>query len=171
MVWDWISFSEKLLATLIGVIIGIPVAFWVDRLRKNSENLSKKKNLLNFLLKNLEKNLSLIQQAKKELPSHIIFYNLDLGAWTNLSNTLPILENDDLMRKILYVYYELEHISRKIDRQFDMHYSVSRAMGDYKEQRSELVNATISHIDKLEKEINELIQIIKSDQQPLDIHT
>ncbi len=151
------DFWSQLFATLIGVIAGIPVAFWIQKKIDFERVVDEKKYLIDFLSKNLERNLDLLRKAKKELPSKVIFYNLDLGAWNFVSQKIGIIKDNILAEDISRIFYQLGHLSRKIDRQYEMHYSAFAAMSNYPVQRQDLVKATIIHIDLLEKDIKEIL--------------
>ncbi len=94
---------------------------------------------------------------KKELPTMVIFYNLDLSTWNSLSfKKLDILDNFEIVKAINHVYYEYQHLSRKVDIQFQTHYSTLLAMSNYNQIRQSIVSPILAHIDPLIKESKEL---------------
>jgi len=85
----WQDFVSNTLATVLGVLVGIPVALWVDRLvahwqearevsQKQVLAAQRRHQLLQMLREALQKNHDLVVQMEQELrPETLIFYNVD----------------------------------------------------------------------------------------------
>jgi len=161
-----LEFFGSLLATIIGVMVGIPVALWVDRkiaMRHRKEEASR---VLLALKDEIKHNHDLLKQIKREIPVSVLFYTLDLSTWQATSEKrLDSIENYELLREISHLYYEYQHMARKIDMQFSMHYGVLRAMSAYPEIRSSIVNPILAHIDPLEEKT---LQVISEIERELD---
>lgn len=167
---DSLDFVLNLLSTLIGVLIGIPAALWIDRLTSTHHQREDAKRILTALNDELQHNLGLLKQMKKELRDNVIFYDLDLGAWQAItSKGLESIQNYDLVRRISSVYYEYQHMNRKIDVQFQMHYSPLLTMprNMYEKVRASLINPTVKHASQLEVSTNEVIEQIKKELEKL----
>lgn len=74
----WQDLTSNALATILGILIGIPVALWIDRLLSNwqeakeaSKKLAveaqKRRHLLQMFQGALEKNYDLVVQMEREL--------------------------------------------------------------------------------------------------------
>jgi len=157
------------LATLLGVVIGIPVALWIDRKTRKSAQREKAEAVLSALKEEINHNVDLLKQIQEELkPDIMITYNLDMNTWraTSLQEFEGIISHE-LLRKIFRIYYEFEHMSRKIDTQFNMHYSVVRATNVYLQEREKVVDSILSHASILEKEGKELVKEIEAELKKL----
>jgi len=75
-----------------------------------------------------------------------------MNTWraTSLQEFEGIISHE-LLRKIFRIYYEFEHMSRKIDTQFNMHYSVIRATSVYLQERKNIVDSILLHASNLKK--------------------
>lgn len=153
------SFLIQLSATFIAVIIGIPIALWLNRKYSEYKKREEKNSLIDFLKQNLKENLRLIEDMKKHFSQGVvIFYNVDLASWPLISQKVQLLDDTELQKKIFSVYYKLEHLSRKIDRQFEMHYSAFQAMGNYQKQRAQLIGSIVKHIDVIRQGIKGILK-------------
>ncbi|MFH1579764.1 MAG: hypothetical protein ABIE25_06365 [Thermoplasmatota archaeon] len=160
---DTVDFVVQLGATLIGVLLGIPAGLYLDRVVKSGETTQERRRLLKFFKRNLETNIRLLAQSKAELPRATIYYNLDLGAWPAVSEKVHLLRNDSLAEGLCRLYYELEHISRKVNLQFEMAFSTFSAIVGYGQIRSDLVmRGIIPHIDAVLREADRLLQAINA---------
>ena len=146
-------------ATLLGVGLGIPSALLIDRRLKLREKREGAVNVLSGLREEINHNIDLLGQIQRELnPNTMIYFNMDLNIWraTSLRDFEGTVSHK-LLRHIYQIYYEYEHLSRKIDTQFSMHYSVVRTTDIYAGERTTIVAAIINHAAPLEKESGELI--------------
>lgn len=152
-------------ATLLGVVLGIPSAFWIDRKMKQRKLREKAVSVLSGLKEEINHNLSLLKQIQNQLqPNTVIYFNMDVNTWraTSLQEFEGVISHD-LLRHIYRIYYEYEHLSRKINVQFSMHYSVVRAMTTYGAERATIVQAILNHAAPLEKESEELVNEINTE--------
>jgi hypothetical protein len=157
------------LATLFGVLIGIPAALWIDRKTRESTQREKAEAVLSALKEEINHNVDLLKQIQEELkPDTMITCNLDMNTWrvTSLQEFEGIISHE-LLRKIFRIYYEFEHMSRKIDAQFNMHYSVVRATNVYLQEREKIVDSILSHASILEKEGKELVKEVEAELKKL----
>lgn len=159
----------QFVATLFGVLIGIPTAFWLDRRITASHERERAKAVLTALREEVNHNLELLRQMQGEFKagSVMIYYNMDMNTWraTSLEDFEGIIKHE-ILRCIFTIYYEYEHLSRKIDVQFNMHYSVVRAM-DYSKEREQIVGAILIHASRLEKGSEQLIKEMESELERL----
>jgi len=163
-----LDFVTNLLSTLIGVLIGIPVALWIDRLTSASHQREDAKRILTALRDELQHNQNLLKQMQGELKTDVIFYNLDLSAWqATTSKGLESIRNYELVRQISDLYYEFQHMSRKIDVQFQMHYSSLLSYSNFEKIRASLVGPIIAHASQLEGTTSKVIAEIRKELEIL----
>ena len=66
------NFLIQLSATFIAVIIGIPIALWLNRKYTEYKKREEKNSLIDFLNQNLKENLRLIEDMKKHFSNGTI---------------------------------------------------------------------------------------------------
>jgi hypothetical protein len=159
-------------ATLFGVLIGIPVALGIDRIITKGREKGKAVFVLTALKEELIHNLELLKQIINELtaPTTMIYYNMDTNTWRTVKlEDFEGIINHEILRRIFAIYYEYEHLNRKIDTQFSMHYSVVRAMPTYEEERRRIIGSIRQHIvERLNGETQQLVNDIKTELERLN---
>jgi len=157
----WEDFIVQLTATLLGVIVGIPVALWLNRRYTMSKKTEERKDLLEFLKENLEDNKKILNNMLGNFDSDFIVHNrLNLATWPLFSKKINALNNLDLQKRILHTYYMLENISKKVEIKFEMHYSTFRAMQNYAQEREQLKLIIAGDIGIVNREIDEILNIL-----------
>jgi hypothetical protein len=155
----WEDFIVQLIATLIGVTLGIPVALWLNKRYSRYKKKDEKEILINFLKNNLENNQKILKEMQSRFANgYVIMEYLDTGSWSLFSQKINFLGNIELEKKILDTYYNLQQLSRKIDRQFEMHFSTFRAMNSYISDREHIKMSSMGQIGELRKEIEEILK-------------
>lgn len=169
-VMEFVDIFLRFLAPLLGVLFGIPFAFWIDRKTKERSKRERAIAVLSALKEEINHNVGLLKQIQNELkPNSMIYYNVDMNTWraTSLEEFEGIVSHK-LLRHIYRIYYEYEHMSRKIDTQFTMHYSVVRAMGKtYMKEREHIVGAILTHAKPLHDESKQLIEEMETELKRL----
>jgi hypothetical protein len=169
----WQNLVSTLLATILGVVFGIPVAFFIDRkitqwqekneiTKQKNALIQRKKQLLQLLSETLQKNLKLVEQMENQVkPEYVIFYNVDTLLLESTSSIrYEIIDDLNLNRQIDSIRYELLHLHRKVELQLEIEYTVFKAMGNYMTTRTELIGAIIAHIPRVKQEISDTLSII-----------
>lgn len=156
---EFVDVLLRFIAPLLGVLFGIPFAFWIDRKTRERSKRETAVAVLSALKEEINHNVGLLEQIQNELrPNSMIYYNLDMNTWRAMSlEEFEGIVSRKLLRHIYRIYYEYEHLSRKIDTQFTMHYSVVRAMDTYIKERERIVGAIQTHVKPLHKESKQLI--------------
>lgn len=171
----WQNFVSNSFATLIGIVIGIPVALLIDRLIKTKQEKEKiqeikkardqqKHQLLILIRDTLQKNFDLVNQIHDELkPEVVIFYNVDTLLLESISSIkYETIDDLDLNRRLDSIRYELLHLHRKIDLQLEIQYSAYRVMDNYPVVRSQIIRAVQDHLPRIIQEISETREIINA---------
>jgi hypothetical protein len=162
------EFTLTLIATLFGVLFGIPAGLYLESKLHKKQELEEKLSLLGYFEENLKKNIQLMEQAVKEVPKGVIFYNMDLSSWPNIQYRLGILQNPDLEREILRVYYEFGHLSRKLERLFELAYSPLMQQEPYQSLLWEFRDhAIVAHLEVLVPDAKALLESVKKEVQSL----
>jgi hypothetical protein len=81
-------------ATLLGVLVGIPTAFWLDRRITAGHEKEKAKAVLTALKAEIKHNLELLKQMQREFtmaPVVILYYNMR----ARKKQTTTIISPDD----------------------------------------------------------------------------
>jgi len=124
--------------------------------------------LLQLLENNLKDNLRLVTQIEVELkPSSVIYYPLNLSIWPGIAERISILGDWTFVDRIQRAYYELAHLERKIDKQFELAYSsvpqhptYPQMQADVAGMRGQLIaTGILPHV----KDIKELLQELLKD--------
>jgi hypothetical protein len=157
----------QFIATLFGVLVGIPAALGINRIITKGHEKERAIFVLTALREELIHNLGLLKQIINELtaPTTMIYYNMDMNTWRTVKlEDFEGIINHEILRRIFGIYYEYEHLNRKIDTQFSMHYSVVRAMPTYEEERRKIIGSIRIHIvDTLERDTQQLVNDIKTE--------
>ena len=164
----YVDFLSKLAATLIGALVGVLGGFWLDRRQVESKQKKEGKAILEALHNELSHDSSLLNQMCDELPNGVIFYNLDLSTWqATTGKQLESLRNYELVRRISGMYYEFQHLNRKVDVQFEIHFSSTRTFSRYSDLRREIVGPILVHAAELQPHLVKLISDIKVEVEKL----
>lgn len=158
------NFVIQLLATLFGVLLGIPIAFYIDRKNKERRENEEKQVLLKKLRKNLNDNKKHIKDLKGyNLP----YFSAELFPKDYFFQTIHLLD-EDLKDKIVTIYYKLEHLTRKLDLLMNMFAitvgvteNIEDAWINFLQKTDSFKKDSIDkHIDKIVKDIEEILNKI-----------
>jgi|CXWL01.1.fsa_nt_gi uncharacterized membrane-anchored protein YhcB (DUF1043 family) len=163
----WQGAVGNLFATVIGVIVGVPLALWVNSRSSSQQKNERKIQLIKLLIQTLEKNTNLIEQMQVELkPERVNFYNLDLSLLDSVSSlSFELIDDLKLCTDISNLSYELHHLQTKIELQLETVYSTAASMSNFMDNRIKLVNSIIEHLTNvlpLLKTIQERLPLLLS---------
>ncbi len=117
---ELLEFGTVALATLLGVPAGFALQKWIDRVHGRED----KERLLRALEMNLQKNIELLMSiishttdpfSGVRIPGTGVYYPLDLASWPSMSTKLGSFENKNFEEVITWIYFELNHLERKLD--------------------------------------------------------
>lgn len=121
--WDFVwekILGHGLVATVIGVIVGIPVALWLNRRIKQKEDdqdyqreRMRERNTLNLIKEELEFSKQGLDLRKANL-SHLCIQPLKTELWEAMSGSgaLSLIESPELLNRITSAYYVLRIVRR-----------------------------------------------------------
>ncbi len=161
------NFFSELLATIIGLALGIPIGIWLNRKfevwkkkqeeQKEIELLQKEKRTVLESLKNeFERNIKLLKQIEKKVRNRVILGHLDLSEWKAISlKSTNLIDNYTLQKALDRVYYEYEHLQRKINKHFDFYFSTAQTLSNFKDDFAKLNNSIYDQINSFLLELSE----------------
>jgi len=151
MAIDWFLVVITFLSTLLATFIGVGLAFYLNKKQNDTLERTKARRLL-FLLKNdIEFNIVLLHELKKWLPdsNHVVFFNLNFVIWNSLpSNIIPFLSKPEIITEISKFYYQLQHLSRKVDMLFNLGFGHDSTK-ENQNKRKELVPSIKEHASSI----------------------
>jgi hypothetical protein len=121
MVIDWSSLIPNLVATLVGVAGGFPVALGIERWIGSRRKGEEATVICSVLHDALNHNLELLRQMEGELPSLVPTYGFDVDALIAVSPRLYEFFDADVCTTVYKVKYELLHLNRKVDSLISIH--------------------------------------------------
>lgn len=173
--WDWTLFFPGLVATLIGVALGIPLGLWVNRQasqfqRRQEEKQATQRKLavLKALQEEVGHNLALLNQLEGELKSNQVpFYSLDTDRWGFLGGELAqIVSPETVLTRVSRLYFEFDHMKRKIDALFELFANPLMATSTFWKQRySTLSGSILAHLPPTKQLCDEVLDLLKEEIQ------
>ncbi|MFW9924537.1 MAG: hypothetical protein ACFFDW_14735 [Candidatus Thorarchaeota archaeon] len=166
---------SELIATIVGVALGIPAGIWLNNLlekrrrsKEFSEELERESKLIKEILfqinDEINKNIELLQQLGKELAKNDLYiphYNLKISTWKAFTiRELTLIQKCSYYKDIFHVYFEIEHMIRKIDRLFE--FLTVNALGASRIQKS-LAESILKLLPSVLKACEELKKKIEND--------
>ncbi len=113
----WRDFLSNGAATLLGAIIGIPIALWLSKFQQNKEELKRKNKILRLLKEELLVNIGPLSRWKKsannlttECMNLIVFIKIQHWSAFSDGGELQWIKNPDLLGKIADAYNYLRMI-------------------------------------------------------------
>jgi uncharacterized membrane protein len=171
----WQDFVSNSLATLLGALVGIPIALWLNRLltrwqehRKTSQEQAlahhRRNQLLQMLRETLQKNRDLILRMEQELRSKtVIFYNVDTQLLDATSSVkYEVLDDLELSHLLDSIRYDLLHLHRRVELQLEIAYSAFKAMDTYRQMRDSLIQAIHDYFPRIKDEIDQALDMISA---------
>jgi len=142
-----IDHLASLATTIIGLVCGIPIAFWVNRkidIRRQRDEASR---ILSVFKDEIDHNISILNQMLQKSKS-IFFYNLRLTFWEVFSRKLEIIENNDLVSHLARLYFKYQYLSEEIDKAVKEGYVLDKEiMEDYIPKLTVMSKELLTEID------------------------
>lgn len=135
--WDsrfLIDFTSNWLATLLGVIIGVPVALWVSRYQEKKTEEEKKRKILELLREEINVNWQIIKVwFKKPITGEVFTLSLDIKVelWKSFSDggELEWIKDTELYTDLSDAYYITLKIKNSADKYFQSTLNYSTTQG------------------------------------------
>lgn len=171
------GFLSNLLATASGILLGVPIAFWISRnqqkqqderelIAKNEERKVKQERILNLLKVELSHNLTVLLERldgiETKMKKYINFPGAKNEIWLTLSEggELGSLDNLELLGKISHSYYYVRWIIELEKPYFDPIFSQSAQRKIGRESYDTIMG--IDTIEAMQKILPEAIENLKT---------
>lgn len=121
----WQNFLSNSLATIVGVILGIPAAFWINRQVETTTEKKKKQQILRLLSPEIENNRNSIgiwkNQGESDWTLTTIGLKLRDEVWNAFSdgNELTWINDIELLANLAEVYGKIKRIKYLSDKYVD----------------------------------------------------
>ena len=166
------EFVNDILGIFLGALLGIPAGIWLNSIKKNRADKTRKEQLKSAIKESVKKNVGLLKQIEEWItnPGGTPFFNVDLPLLESTANLkYEILHDINLCREIDHFRYELTHLSRKIDLLLGLEFdSSARNVKDtpqgltsmYSLLRPDLVKAIHSHIQPIQDTADGILKVL-----------
>ena len=143
-----LAFWPNITATVAGVVIGVPIALWlnarggkaVDK-KRIADECAKLKHGLDAVVLSLKHNESLLGEliASVENKREVYDTGLNLSAWEACREQIvPYLKDAELSRRIAYHFERLAGVSRLVAMYLNLGVGVASALGGSQKTRETL---------------------------------
>jgi hypothetical protein len=171
MNWFWSGFWPNLASTLVGVIVGVPIALWLNKLaggaaerRQSAEQRARLRKGLQGLLAAFCHNRQRLQVLIETLTHDKAPFDpaLDTAAWeASREEIVPCLQSPDLQRRIAFHFSRLSSVSRLCSVYLDLAAGVASAIGGVENTRSALRNHLVATAEELLAQTRQLAQEVE----------
>ena len=145
------DFVVTISATVLGVMLGIPVGLAVERYKSDWDKAEERGYLLSSIDQALATNMDLVDKLATDLrPDRIVHYNVDpffLAATAEVR--YRIIDDLQLNKEIEAIRAELDTIRHMITAQFDLGYGIESRTTNGSELRALLLDAIQKRLSKL----------------------
>lgn len=118
----WQNFGSNFLATIIGVALGIPIAFWINRRVETTNESERKEKILQVLSVELNENLRVVSEwqraGKEDQEMTTIGARMSDEVWNTLSDggELQWIKDPVLLSGLAFTYAEIKRIKYLSDK-------------------------------------------------------
>ena len=163
----WAQFWPQLLATVVGLVLGVPIAFGISRHQERKKTEERKKKIIQAIHQELEinrENLSYwLQDIERKYPNQdILTYQLRDQTWKAFSEGGEIewIKDPALLNLLADSYYRVSFVNYVSDRYFQLKmvsFSSDEVSGwTVKQYFDKLMDTTISARDEFQRVMESL---------------
>jgi hypothetical protein len=155
----WSSFWPNLASTIIGVVVGLPVALWLNRLSQRSADASRHdqeqeqlRHGLISVMDALAHNQKQLERLVSTLESNQAMFDvgLDVAAWEAARDQIvPVLRNPELQRRIAFHFSRLGTLTRLCSMYLDLVAGIGATVSGVEKTREALKNHLVAISNKL----------------------
>ncbi len=170
----WCTVIANSIVSLLAVLLGVPVALWVNRLVLSCTRKEQRKWLLESLRKNLEENLEFIGLISEQYRNtnqlnagNANFLNVRTSFLESTASfKYEVIDNIKLNVDLDNVTYDLGQLNRALDLQLEVAF---RTPSPLTQAHSSVILALKNALDILEKSIPSVLSQIKGEQKKLGV--
>jgi len=169
------AFWPNAAATIVGVVLGLPIALWINRLAlKNAEqsNLALKvqrlDHALTVLVAAMESNLLLLESYASILADSKVTWhlNLDVSAWEAIKDDFAAeLTDPDLRRQLAFHFRELNSLLSLNAEYLGFSFGTNASMSGSEQVKASIKANMQSMCEELQRQATQIIDLSKSAQQ------
>ena len=160
------AFWPNVAATLVGVVLGLPVALWVNRLATSRSTADARAaqelrvdHALQVLTSAFESNTTLLRDYSDVLAASKVRWNigLDLSAWSAIREDLAAeLTDPAFRRKVAFHFSQLSLLRRLNDEYLGFAFGTNASMSSAEQTKTSIRSNMQSLCDQLHAEAVEL---------------
>lgn len=159
------NFLANLLATIVGIGVGLPIALWIDRIARSKNEKEKKKEsaervrkILTVLQEELKENYNSIGWFHESLDNKL--YLVRVESWKAFSDggELQWFNDPDLLGMLSATYTTVKNYQFVLDKYIQVRL-FPQAVGDLV-LRQNIYNKVIDHRDAAQKQITTCLESI-----------
>jgi hypothetical protein len=159
------DFAATILATLLGIILGVPAALEVERGKSDTDRMEQEQQLLAAVDRTLEQNEVILKKLNEQLSvDRVINYNVDPFFLEATSESrYRVLNNIRVNQQIESVRTELVNLYHMIRTQFDLAYGIESRTTNFIEQRRQLLDGLNKRAVKVQAMIADVRSKVKEE--------
>jgi len=171
--WDCTVFFPELVATVIGVGLGVPLGLWLNRRaselqRRQEEKRIKQRRLwlLKALQEEVEHDQELLGQLESELKKGgVPLYSLDTDMWEFVGGQVAeAISSEKILTRASRLYFEFDHMKRKIDALFQLWANpLMGASSAWKQRFTALSGSMLVHLPPTKKLCKEVLNLLNDE--------
>lgn len=161
------QFWAQVVATILGIAIGIPVAFFLDRkarardqTEERNHRIERTAEIATLLVGSLEHNRSMVTSIRTSVGNGLglLEMGLDRARWAMVSNEASRLFTDaDLVGEIAHIYEELDGLERLVLLHRDYEIGQLSTIPDAGSVRPQLIDAVQTNADDVKTKIDNVL--------------
>jgi hypothetical protein len=166
------AFWPNAAATIVGVVLGLPVALWINRLAlKNTERgahraqVQRLDHALQVLISAMESNQSLLAEYANVLSESKVSWrlNLDVSAWDAIkADIVAELTDPDLRRQLAFHFMKLNALRDLNQEYLGFAFGTNASMSGSEKVRESIKTNMKTMCEELQKHAVELVALCKT---------
>jgi hypothetical protein len=165
------AFWPNFASTVLGLVLGLPLALWTNRLiishgerLKRAEEQQRLTKALDTLTRALLFNRERLQTFAQKINNSLAPFDvaIDYSAWeASRSEITPYLRDPELQQRIAYHFSRLASVAKLNDMYLHYAAGIGAALGGSENTRDALRKYLTQVVSHLDNEANELVELIK----------
>lgn len=166
----WINFWPNFASTIGGLVIGLPIALWTNRIiikeqnrKQETEDLGRLNNALDIIKKTLIENADKMLDLENTIYGNEVQWEtrLDTSAWDAVKNDIiQYLHNPNLQKRIAYHFSRLNTLSQLNSLYLESTTGVTSIITGREQMKEILKNYLITTVGSLLKDQQEILDLL-----------